>query len=64
MRATFVHTADNHLGYEQYGYKARFDDFAKAFYSVIDADGGHTLVLDYDLNADEETVPVEEPARG
>jgi DNA repair exonuclease SbcCD nuclease subunit len=36
MRATFVHTADNHLGYEQYGFKARFDDFAKAFFSVID----------------------------
>ncbi len=36
MQATFVHTADNHLGYEQYGEKARFDDFAKAFFSVID----------------------------
>jgi DNA repair exonuclease SbcCD nuclease subunit len=36
MRATFVHTADNHLGYEQYGFKARFNDFALAFYSVID----------------------------
>jgi exonuclease SbcD len=36
MRATFVHTADNHLGYEQYGYKQRFDDFARAFYSVVD----------------------------
>ena len=36
MRATFVHTADNHLGYEQYGFKARFNDFATAFYSVID----------------------------
>ncbi len=37
MRATFVHTADNHLGYEQYGLKERFNDFAKAFLSVIDA---------------------------
>jgi exonuclease SbcD len=36
MRATFVHTADNHLGYEQYGYKQRFDDFARAFYAVAD----------------------------
>ncbi len=36
MKATFVHTADNHLGYEQYGIKERFNDFAKAFYSVID----------------------------
>ena len=36
MQATFVHTADNHLGYEQYGMEQRFDDFARAFFSVID----------------------------
>jgi DNA repair exonuclease SbcCD nuclease subunit len=36
MRATFVHTADNHLGYEQYGSRERFDDFAKAFFAVVD----------------------------
>ncbi len=36
MRTSFVHTADNHLGYEQYGVKERFNDFAKAFYSVVD----------------------------
>lgn len=36
MRASFVHTADNHLGYEQYGVKERFNDFARAFYSVVD----------------------------
>jgi predicted phosphodiesterase len=36
MRATFVHTADNHLGYEQYGFKERFNDFARAFYAVVD----------------------------
>jgi DNA repair protein SbcD/Mre11 len=36
MRATFVHTADNHLGYEQYGSRERFDDFAKAFLHVVD----------------------------
>lgn len=35
MRATFTHTADNHLGYEQYGYKERFNDFARAFHSVV-----------------------------
>jgi DNA repair exonuclease SbcCD nuclease subunit len=35
MRAAFVHTADNHLGYEQYGVRERYDDFAKAFISVI-----------------------------
>jgi len=37
MQATFVHTADNHLGYEQYGLKDRFNDFAKAFLAVVDA---------------------------
>jgi DNA repair exonuclease SbcCD nuclease subunit len=37
MRATFVHTADNHLGYEQYGVKERFNDFAHAFFAVVDA---------------------------
>ncbi len=36
MRATFIHTADNHLGYEQYGMKERFNDFARAFFSVVD----------------------------
>jgi DNA repair exonuclease SbcCD nuclease subunit len=36
MRATFVHTADNHLGYEQYGIKERFNDFARAFLTVVD----------------------------
>ncbi|HEU5442106.1 MAG TPA: exonuclease SbcCD subunit D [Ktedonobacterales bacterium] len=37
MRAIFVHTADNHLGYEQYGLKERFNDFAKAFFAVAEA---------------------------
>jgi DNA repair protein SbcD/Mre11 len=36
MRARFVHTADNHLGFEQYGYKERFNDFARAFLAVVD----------------------------
>jgi DNA repair exonuclease SbcCD nuclease subunit len=36
MRATLIHTADNHLGYEQYGIKERFNDFARAFLAVID----------------------------
>jgi DNA repair protein SbcD/Mre11 len=36
MRARFVHTADNHLGFEQYGYKERFNDFARAFFAVVD----------------------------
>src|SRR5258706_13073234 len=36
MQAIFVHTADNHLGYEQYGMKERFNDFARAFFAVVD----------------------------
>jgi exonuclease SbcD len=36
MRARFVHTADNHLGYEQYGVKERFNDFARAFLAVVE----------------------------
>ncbi len=36
MQATFIHTADNHLGYEQYGSRERFDDFARAFLHVVD----------------------------
>lgn len=36
MRALFVHTADNHLGYEQYGVKERFNDFSHAFWAIID----------------------------
>lgn len=36
MRATFIHTADNHLGYEQYGVKERFNDFARAFLAIVD----------------------------
>ena len=29
--------ADTHLGYEQYGLKERFNDFARAFLAVVDA---------------------------
>ena len=36
MRALFVHTADNHLGYEQYGVKERFNDFSRAFWAIIE----------------------------
>jgi DNA repair exonuclease SbcCD nuclease subunit len=36
MQAVFVHTADNHLGYEQYGVKERFNDFARAFRAIVD----------------------------
>lgn len=36
MRARFLHMADCHLGYRQYGRNERFNDFSKAFYAVID----------------------------
>ncbi|HEY1390154.1 MAG TPA: metallophosphoesterase, partial [Ktedonobacterales bacterium] len=36
MQALFVHTADNHLGYEQYGMKERFNDFSRAFWAIVD----------------------------
>ena len=36
MRARFIHLADVHLGYDQYGSKVRYDDFAKAFQDILD----------------------------
>ncbi len=36
MKANFLHLADVHLGYEQYGKKERADDFAAAFYHAVD----------------------------
>ena len=36
MRASFIHIADTHLGYEQYGVRERFNDFTHAFLSIID----------------------------
>lgn len=36
MRARFLHLADCHLGYRQYGRNERFNDFSKAFYAVMD----------------------------
>ncbi len=36
MRARFLHLADCHLGYRQYGHKERFNDFSKAFYALMD----------------------------
>ncbi len=35
MRFSFLHFADCHLGYRQYGHKERFNDFARAFLDVI-----------------------------
>jgi exonuclease SbcD len=36
MRASFIHMADIHLGYEQYGVRERFNDFGRAFWAIID----------------------------
>ncbi|HKV60075.1 MAG TPA: metallophosphoesterase [Ktedonobacteraceae bacterium] len=36
MKASFVHIADTHLGYEQYGVRERFNDFSRAFWDIID----------------------------
>lgn len=36
MQTRFLHCADIHLGYLQYGQTARFNDFAAAFNAVID----------------------------
>ncbi len=35
MQAKFLHFSDCHLGYQQYGSKQRFDDFSRAFVSII-----------------------------
>jgi DNA repair exonuclease SbcCD nuclease subunit len=36
MRASFIHVADTHLGYEQYGVRERFNDFSRAFWEIVD----------------------------
>lgn len=36
MRASFIHIADTHLGYEQYGVRERFNDFSRTFWDIID----------------------------
>jgi DNA repair exonuclease SbcCD nuclease subunit len=35
MRASFIHVADTHLGYEQYGVHERFNDFSRAFWDIM-----------------------------
>lgn len=37
LKTTFLHIADLHLGYEQYGHKERLNDFVRAFQAVINA---------------------------
>lgn len=36
MQASFIHIADTHLGYEQYGVRERFNDFSRAFWAITD----------------------------
>jgi len=36
MRASFIHIADTHLGYEQYGVRQRFNDFSQAFWKIVE----------------------------
>jgi exonuclease SbcD len=36
MRASFIHVADTHLGYEQDGVRERFNDFSRAFWDITD----------------------------
>ena len=32
----FLHAADVHLGYQQYGSRERFDDFSRAFLHIVE----------------------------
>jgi len=36
MRASFIHIADTHLGYEQDGVRERFNDFGCVFWGIMD----------------------------
>jgi exonuclease SbcD len=36
MRASFIHVADTHLGYEQYGVRDRFNDFSRVYWKIAD----------------------------
>lgn len=36
MRASFLHLADTHLGYEQYGVRERFNDFSHVFWCIVE----------------------------
>ena len=36
MQIEFLHIADVHLGYQQYGHSERFNDFGRAFLSAVD----------------------------
>ena len=49
MRFRFLHCADIHLGYQQYGQKERFNDFGRAFYAVIDKALGKATPFDSNI---------------
>ncbi|MBC7234607.1 MAG: DNA repair exonuclease [Chloroflexi bacterium] len=52
MTVRFLHAADVHLGYEQYGLSERYDDFARAFERLVDdaiARRVHAVLLAGDL---------------
>ena len=36
MPITFMHIADIHLGYQQYGLQERFDDFSRTFLNLVE----------------------------
>ena len=42
----FLHCADIHLGYTQYGKTERFNDFGRALFAVIDKATGRTVPFD------------------
>lgn len=43
MRASFIHIADTHLGYEQYGIHERFNDFSRAFWQIMQEAAEHPV---------------------
>ena len=36
MKVEFLHISDVHLGYQQYGHRERFNDFARSFLAAIE----------------------------
>ena len=36
MRVRFIHVADLHLGYQQYNLEVRADDFARAYFAMVE----------------------------
>src|SRR6266436_2943550 len=51
MRASFIHVADTHLGYEQYGVRERFNDFSRAFWDNMQ--GAVNREVDFVIIADD-----------